>query len=152
MIYQAARQMNLFEMGLDSAGIAGGMPEELVMPMSAAEEDEPVSHRGERRADPESGIVLNGRGVCALCGEEIDEAYGLHLHHIFFGTSNRAHSDEDGLTVYLCPHCHEHGPHAVHRDRETDMILKEAGERVWLAEHPEEGVEGFIRRYGKNYL
>ena len=92
--------------------------------------------------------ILQNRKQCYITHSTV----GLHKHHIFFGTSNRELSEEDGMTVYLCPKCHEHGPEAVHRNRETDLWLKQAGERVWLRQRPGKTVEDFIRRYGKNYL
>ena len=86
-------------------------------------------------------------GNCHICG-----AYGyVERHHIFGGTSNRKNSEADGLVVYLCPDCHRNGVHAAHRCRETDLRLKEDGERKWLEDNDND-VTAFIRRYGKNFL
>lgn len=137
MTYQAARQMNLFEMGLDSAGICGA-PE--IRPAEVPERDRIL-------IDEETGLRLGDSTRCAICGKE----HGLHKHHIFFGTANRQLSEEDGMVVYLCPECHEHGARAVHRNRETDVALKQAAERVWMADR-EADEDAFRERYGRSWL
>lgn len=137
MTYRAARQMNLFEMGLDSAGICGA-PE--IRPAEVPERDRIL-------IDEETGLRLGDSTRCAICGKE----HGLHKHHVFFGTANRQLSEEDGMVVYLCPECHEHGARAVHRNRETDVALKQAAERVWMADR-ESDEDAFRARYGRSWL
>lgn len=137
MRYQAARQMNLFEMGLDSAGICGA-PE--IRPAEVPERDRIL-------IDEETGLRLGDSTRCAICGKE----HGLHKHHVFFGTANRQLSEEDGMVVYLCPECHEHGARAVHRNRETDVALKQAAERIWMADR-EADEDAFRARYGRSWL
>lgn len=137
MRYQAARQMDLFEMGLDSAGICGA-PE--IQPAIEPERDRIL-------IDDETGLRLGDSTRCAICGKE----HGLHKHHIFFGTANRQLSEEDGMVVYLCPDCHEHGARAVHRNRETDVALKQAAERVWMADRDADE-DAFRARYGRSWL
>ena len=137
MRYQAARQMKLFEMGLDSAGSCGA-PE-----IVAAAETE----RDRILIDEETGLRLGDSTRCAICGRE----HGLHKHHIFFGTANRQLSEDDGMVVYLCPDCHEHGARAVHRNRETDVAIKQAAERIWMADR-EADEDAFRARYGRSWL
>ena len=138
MTYQAARQMNLFEMGLDSAGICGA-PEI---------QQENVAERGRILIDDETGLRLGDSTRCAICGKEHG---GLHKHHVFFGTANRQLSEEDGMVVYLCPDCHEHGARAVHRNHETDLALKQAAERVWISDRDADE-DAFRSRYGRSWL
>lgn len=137
MRYRAARQMDLFECGLDSAGICGA-PE--IRPAEVPERDRIL-------IDEETGLRLGDSTRCAICGKE----HGLHKHHVFFGTANRQLSEEDGMVVYLCPDCHEHGARAVHRNRETDVALKQAAERVWMADR-EADEDAFRARYGRSWL
>ena len=137
MRYQAARQMDLFEMGLDSGGICGA-------PEIAAEAE---LERDRILIDEETGLRLGDSARCAICGKE----HGLHKHHVFFGTANRQLSEEDGMVVYLCPDCHEHGSRAVHRNHETDVALKQAAERVWMADRDADE-DAFRARYGRSWL
>ena len=137
MRYAAARQMDLFECGLEGGG-ASFVPETV----EAAEPE-----RGRILIDEVTGIRLNDAGRCAICGKE----HGLHRHHVFFGTANRQLSEEDGMVVYLCPDCHEHGARAVHRNRETDVALKQAAERVWMADRDADE-DAFRERYGRSWL
>ena len=139
MRYAAARQMDLFECGLDAAGISGA-PEIL---MAAVPERE----RGRILIDEETGLRLGDSTRCAVCGKE----HGLHKHHVFYGTANRQLSEEDGMVVYLCPDCHEHGARAVHRNHETDVALKQAAQRVWMADR-EADEDAFRARYGRSWL
>lgn len=162
MRYQAARQMDLFEMGMDSAGITGGIPkdvDDLCRQILERERDRRTDAAIEREIerenrmsgriliDDETGLRLGDSTRCAICGKE----HGLHKHHIFFGTANRQLSEEDGMVVYLCPDCHEHGARAVHRNRETDVALKQAAERVWMADRDADE-DAFRARYGRSWL
>ena len=149
MRYQAARQMNLFEMGMDSAGITGGIPEDVrtAMRVPEGQESSCAPERDRILIDEETGLRLGDSTRCAICGKE----HGLHKHHVFFGTANRQLSEEDGMVVYLCPECHEHGARAVHRNRETDVAIKQAAERIWMADR-EADEDAFRARYGRSWL
>jgi hypothetical protein len=48
--------------------------------------------------------------------------------------------------------CHESGPNAVHRNRETDLKLKRAAERAWLKANEGATVEDFMLIFGRNYI
>lgn len=137
MTYQAARQMDLFECGLDSDGICGA-------PEIVAED---VPDRDRILIDEETGLRIGDSTRCAICGKE----HGLHRHHVFFGTANRQLSEEDGMVVYLCPDCHEHGSRSVHRNHETDVALKQAAERVWMQDRDADE-DAFRARYGRSWL
>lgn len=88
-------------------------------------------------------IMLTEKGKCYVCGK----VGFTHEHHIFPGTARRRLSEEHGLKVYLCPHCHE----LIHGDEELSDILKRQGEEMWLIEN-EKTIEDFIRVFGKNYI
>ncbi len=86
---------------------------------------------------------------CYICGAN---GYNdpLEKHHIF-GASNRKHSEDDGLYVWLCgDRCHRNGPRSAHRCKETSDRLKREGQRAWEATYGTR--EEFMARYGRNYL
>lgn len=89
-----------------------------------------------------NSILKTEKGVCFICTKH----GGTHLHHIF-GAANRKRADRDGLTVYLCPPCHER----VHGDYTYNVGLKRIGQ-VAYCEYYEKTTEDFIREYGKNYI
>lgn len=80
-------------------------------------------------------------------GELTDK--GLHQHHIMFGTANRQIADKWGVWCWLCPDHHEHGPAAVHRCRESDLLLKKTAQKEFekLYSH-----EKWMQLFGENYL
>lgn len=87
--------------------------------------------------------ILQDNKTCFLCGK----GSNLQVHHVFNGTAYRSKSDEDGMTLYLCPNCH----YSVHNnDIKTLHILKKYGQKKWEAVYGSR--EDFIKRYGKNYL
>lgn len=98
-------------------------------------------------------IKLQERKECYLCrqfGIEIAlSSYGLHRHHVFFGTANRKKSEEYGMVVWLCPDHHTNGELAVHRCIDADMVLKQASQRefekVYSREH-------FVEVFGKSWI
>ena len=104
-------------------------------------------------------ILSTQKGVCYVCGR----VCSTHLHHIFFGVKQRRISDKEGLTVYLCPDCHEgtFGVHGKHGNK-LNYTLKEIAQEAWEAKykesypyknHADEAArEAFIRLIGKNYL
>lgn len=74
----------------------------------------------------------------------------LEDHHIFFGISKKKHSENRGLKVWLCGGHHRNGPQAVHRNRETDLQLKEMAQTYY-----EQNIgtrQQFIVEFGKSYL
>ena len=86
--------------------------------------------------------IVQSEKKCFLCGCQVD----LECHHLWHG-SNRKRADQDGLTVWLCVHCHRN----LHDKGINDRELMEVGERAWLRETGGT-IEDFIRRYGKNVL
>ena len=89
---------------------------------------------------------------CAVCGRGEDWNDPFDLHHVF-GGANRKNSEREGLVVYLHHFaCHESGPNAVHRNRETDLKLKSAAEKAWLKANEGATVEDFMLIFGRNYI
>ena len=90
--------------------------------------------------------VLQDTKECYICGR----TNCLEDHHIFFGTANRKRSEKRGLKVWLCNADHRNGFQAVHRNRETDLHLKEMAQTYY-----EQNIgtrEQFIIEFGKSYL
>lgn len=104
-----------------------------------------------RRIRHPPSILQEKDGRCFLC-MLLDESNiywpDLEKHHVF-GGANRMVSEEEGLTVYLCPQHHRTGPAGVHNSRKIDLIIKGYAEAAWEQNHtPEE----FREKFGKNYL
>ena len=83
--------------------------------------------------------------TCELCGRDT----ACHRHHCFYGTANRRLSEKYGLVARLCPDCHQNAPHAVHRCRDTDLMLKRKYQRIFEEKHTR---EEFRKVFGKSYL
>lgn len=98
-----------------------------------------------------SGSIVQNKKECFLCGEKKEYGYNrLELHHCFGGVANRKLSDKYGLVVWLCGEtCHRNGPNAVHKNRESDLIIKRAAQRAFEKDHTR---EEFIRVFGKSYI
>lgn len=91
--------------------------------------------------------IMQEEKVCFLCGGYNN----LECHHIFFGTANRKHSEEDGMKVWLCgERCHRNGKNAVHKNRTVDLKLKMMAQEKWEATYGNRNA--FRIRYGKSYL
>lgn len=80
---------------------------------------------------------------CHLCGKPF--AYGdiVDLHHVFNGAF-RHKSEVDGFVVLLHRKCHE----KVHESQAYDVELKQEAEMEYLEEY----IDGFRKKYGRNYL
>ena len=91
--------------------------------------------------------IVSNKKECFRCHSIL----GLHKHHIFFGTANRKKSDKDGCWIWLCGIHHNLSNAGIHFDKKFDLEVKKLTERKWI-EYYDDNVEGFIARYGKNYL
>lgn len=75
---------------------------------------------------------------------------GLHKHHVFYGTSNRAVSDKYGFWVWLIPELHNMSSEGIHNGNiELDLELKRDCQRAFEEDHTR---SEFIRLIGKSYL
>ena len=94
-------------------------------------------------------ILQTDEHSCFLC-ERNGNGDPLEKHHAF-GASNRWKSEEDGLFVYLCGcRCHRDGPFSAHQNADPARYLHEIAQEAWEREYGSR--EGFLARYGKNYL
>lgn len=75
-------------------------------------------------------------------------AAGTELHHIF-GASNKANSEKYGLLVYLRHDLHNEPPDGVHHNKKANLKLKQAAQRAFMANYPN---EDFLKIFGRNYL
>ena len=95
--------------------------------------------------------LLQTKKCCYVCGTTSN----LHLHHIFYGTRNRQKADEDGMTIWLCGPHHNLSTNGVHFNKKLDTKIKQQAEKIWIktyCDSEEDGIEKFIKRYGRNYL
>lgn len=94
-------------------------------------------------------IVQADQGSCFLCGRNGSTDH-LEKHHIF-GASNRKHSEEDGLYVFLCgERCHRNGKASAHRSGYVMNTLHSLGQKAYEREIGTR--EEFVERYGRNYI
>lgn len=89
--------------------------------------------------------ILQDKKECYIC----HGTYGLHLHHIFYGTGNRPISDREGFTCYLCAAHHNTSANSVHFCKEMDIALKAHCQAKYEEMHSR---EDFMRLIGRNYL
>ncbi len=85
-------------------------------------------------------------GICFLCGNYET----VEVHHIFGGPF-RKKSDKLGLTVQLCPWCHQYDADSAHKSGETRRILHKYGQRKAMKEQGWDA-DTFIMEFGRNYL
>lgn len=89
--------------------------------------------------------IFQSRKECWVCGT----TNNLHLHHIYYGTSNRSISDKNGFTVYLCGYHHNLSNNGVHYNKPLDLKLKRECQAKFEEEHSR---EEFMNLIGRNYL
>lgn len=93
-----------------------------------------------------SNSIISNEPRCIVCRM----TYGLHRHHLFYGSANRKLSEKYGLWVYLCARHHNASDKGVHFNKELDQKLKEHGQLAWEATYGTR--EDFIKTFGKSYL
>lgn len=89
--------------------------------------------------------IIQDRKECYVCRT----TYGLHDHHIFYGTSNRKQSEKHGLKVWLCGLDHNMSDAGVHFNKELDTELKQLAQRKFEETHTR---EEFRAIFGKSWL
>lgn len=98
-------------------------------------------------------ILVPDLGHCFICGTD----QRICLHEVEHGTANRKKSKEDGLILPLCFEHHQ-GNTGVHNNSELDEYFKKQSEKIWIEKYvdhelsPEEKIQKYIDRYGKNWL
>lgn len=89
-------------------------------------------------------IISNDR-ICWVCKKPV----GLHKHHIYAGSANRALSEKYGCWVYLCRE-HHIGNQGVHFNHDLDTLLKKQCQRAWEKRYGD--TEKFRIIFGRSYL
>lgn len=97
-----------------------------------------------------TSILQKDNGVCFLCALKGDyHEQFTHEHHVIYGTAGRKLSEKYGLKVYLCPDHHEFGKEAVHRNRQTRILLEKIAQLVFISSY---GQEFWMQVFGRNSL
>lgn len=89
--------------------------------------------------------ILQKEKECYVC----KSTYGLHLHHIYYGSGLRKISDKNGFSCYLCGYHHNLSDNGVHFNKELDLRLKQECQRAFEKNHTR---AEFMNLIGRNYL
>lgn len=89
--------------------------------------------------------IIQSEKECYVC----KTVFGLHDHHVIFGTSNRKNSESYGLKVWLCAE-HHTGSAGVHHNRSLDLHLKKIAQEHFEAKYGDRN--DFRRVFGKSYM
>lgn len=89
-------------------------------------------------------VLTDDMEHCLLCGRPAE------WHHVFGGSGNRKLSDKYGYIVPLCPEHHRTGTFAVHRNRGTDLMIKQRAQKHF--EDHNGTREEFIKIFGRSWL
>ena len=89
-------------------------------------------------------IIQNER-ECLVCRTTLN----LHKHHVFGGKPNRKHSENYGLTVYLCARHHNMSNEGVHFNKTLDLKIKRMAQAKFEETHTR---EEFRAIFGKSWL
>ena len=95
-------------------------------------------------------ILTNYTENCIICGVPT-----TNEHHCIFGRGMRNLADEDGLTLPMCPICHDELHKKSSVAAELSRICGQLAFEKWLCEKglkAEDAREYFRKRYGKSYL
>lgn len=98
-----------------------------------------------RKKHHKSIIDRDMKGQCFICSK----TGCTECHHIY-GSANRKHSEQYGLTVYLCPECHRISDVSAHKNKEVRYTLQRIGQRAFETKCGSR--EQFVKMFGKNYL
>ena len=96
-------------------------------------------------------IIVPNFKRCYVCGTDKD----IHIHEVFYGSANRKKSIADGCCVPLCGMHHNLSSAGVHFNKALDLRIKQQAEKIWIKTYctsEDDGIEEFIKRYGRNYL
>lgn len=92
-----------------------------------------------------SKSIMQDEAKCLICGTP----YGLHRHHVFYGTANRKQSEKYGCWVYLCSRHHNGSMSSVHANPNMDTKLKKDTQRKFEETHTR---EEFMAIFGRSWL
>ena len=91
-----------------------------------------------------SSVLAKDLSACLICGRPAE------IHHVFFGSANRAISERYGYIVPLCPEHHRTGEFAVHRNRCADLMIKQGAQKHFEAHVGSR--EEFIKIFGRSWI
>lgn len=83
--------------------------------------------------------------TCLVCGAKNN----IHIHEVYFGTSNRKLSIKYGCCVALCPRHHNGSNEGVHFNKVLDTKLKKHTQKRFEEVYPD---LDFLKIFGRNYL
>ena len=100
--------------------------------------------------------------LCILCGRD----YATHTHHLITGSAGRSFSERFGLTIDICPSCHNGAvlpEDRIHGNPRAEDLSKMLGQAIWernyykdlfyqLNRGHDEARQRFIELNGKSYL
>lgn len=89
-------------------------------------------------------IIVKDMKHCCVCGSN-----QVHVHHVFFGYSNRKWSEKYHLTVPLCPMHHNMSNEGIHFNKEMDLKFKEKAQIAFEEKYPN---LNFREIFGRNYI
>lgn len=89
--------------------------------------------------------IMQAKKECYLTGN----TWGLHKHHIYFGSGLRKVSDRNGFWCYLTADMHNMSNEGVHFNHELDLRLKRECQERYEESHSR---EEFMDLIGRNYL
>ena len=98
-------------------------------------------------------IIVPNFKQCMVCGS----TERICIHEVFYGSSNRLKSIEDGCCIPLCFEHHQ-GTNGVHNNKILDLRFKKQAEKIWIKTYcdesltPSEKIDQFVNRYNINYL
>lgn len=90
--------------------------------------------------------IISNERECWVC----NTSYGLHKHHIIYGSANRKQSEKYGLWVYLCGKHHNLSDEGVHFNKDLDTSLKQLAQERFEAYLGTR--EDFRAIFGKSYI
>ena len=97
-----------------------------------------------------SKSIVSNEYECLICKKPgYDLRRGLHKHHVFYGTANRAKSEEWGCWVWLCPYHHNGSMSSVHEQKDMDLKLKRSTQEKFEELY---GHEKFMEEFGRSWL
>lgn len=97
-----------------------------------------------------SESIVSNEYKCIICGNPgYDFKKGLHRHHVFYGTANRAKSEEWGCWVWVCPYHHNSSMNSIHANKGMDLTLKRRTQEKFEELY---GHEKFMEEFGRSWL
>ena len=88
--------------------------------------------------------IIQEQKECYVCKTK----YGLHEHHIFYGTANRKQSEKYGMKIWLCGRHHNLSNEGVHFNKELDLQIKRMAQKKFEETYKD---LDFIKIFGRSY-